>query len=413
MNALSVLQLVISLLTTVLQDQTYKHISTLKFVSEQLYLLTLDKYEYSTDLLVLSSLLYNFSPKAYRFIRDKRLLILPCTTIIKVFMSKELSPEIEQHDNGFLSYIKGKVKALLPSDKTVILMIDEIHLIPYFDYKGGSIVGSAFNSNEAATSAYAFMLNSICSKFCDVVHIIPVKTIKAEIPHMVLKKVIIGLEKIGFNVLCVVSDNNRINGKAMSYFANPPKLSVEYPHPAQCNKPLFFMFDTVHILKCIRNNWLGQNGMMFPKFSHDGNHKKENLFAPWKALQELHKLESELLLKYSYRLSMKALRPSSFEKQNVNLVLKIFNEYVIQALFKVAKEMNSLLYCNAATFIEIILTWWSIVNVSLPYKGRRLNNKYCTPLTTDEGDVKFIFLNNFCNWLDIWESIPGQAGRFE
>ena len=83
-------------------------------------------------------------------------------------MSKELSPEIE-HDS-FLSYIKGKVKALLLSDKTVILMIDEIHLTPYFDYKGGSIVGSAFNSNETATSAYASMLNSICSKFHDVVY---------------------------------------------------------------------------------------------------------------------------------------------------------------------------------------------------------------------------------------------------
>ncbi|XP_066966382.1 uncharacterized protein [Macrobrachium rosenbergii] len=214
LNEMSVLHLVISLLTTVLQDQSYKHINTLKFVSEQLYLLTLEKYEYSTDLLVLSSLLYNFSPRAYRFIRDKRLLILPCcTTIRKVFMSKQFSPEIEQHDDGFLSYIKNKAKSLLPSDKTVILMVDEIHLSSYLDYKGGSIVGSAFNSNEAATSAYAFMLNSIGSKFRFVVHIIPVKTIKAEILHMVLKKVIIGLEKIGFNVLCVVSDNNRINGK--------------------------------------------------------------------------------------------------------------------------------------------------------------------------------------------------------
>ena len=66
--------------------------------------------------------------------------------------------------------------------------------------------------------------------------------------------------------------------------------------------------------------------MMFPKFSLDEYHNKQNiLFAPWKALNELHKLESDLLLKHSYRLSMKSLRPSSFEKQNVNLVLKIFN----------------------------------------------------------------------------------------
>ena len=43
-NIFNVLQLVISLLT-VLQDQTYKHTNTMKFVCEQLHLLTLDKCE--------------------------------------------------------------------------------------------------------------------------------------------------------------------------------------------------------------------------------------------------------------------------------------------------------------------------------------------------------------------------------
>lgn len=134
-NVINVLQLVISLLT-VLQDETYKHTNTLKFVCEQLHLITLDIFEYSANLLVFSSLLYNFSCRAYRFIREKSFLILPCyTTIRKVFISKQCSPEIEQHNNNFLSYIKGKAKALVASDKTVILMLDEIHLKPYLDYK--------------------------------------------------------------------------------------------------------------------------------------------------------------------------------------------------------------------------------------------------------------------------------------
>ena len=51
---------------------------------------------------------------------ENNFLLLPCnTTIRKVFISKQFSPEIERNDN-FLSYIKGKVKALLPSDKTNI-----------------------------------------------------------------------------------------------------------------------------------------------------------------------------------------------------------------------------------------------------------------------------------------------------
>ena len=128
-------------------------------------------------------------------------------------------------------------------------MVDEIHLKPYFDYKGGNIVGSAFDSSEAATSAFVFMLNSVRSKFKDVVHIIPTKCMKAETLHNILKKVIIGLEKIGFTVFCVVTDNNAINGKAMSFFAHPPKLSIVYRHPYQNDRPLFFMYDSVHLLK--------------------------------------------------------------------------------------------------------------------------------------------------------------------
>jgi len=37
-----------------------------------------------------------------------------------------------------------------------MLLVDEIHLQQFFDFKGGNIVGAASNSNEAAKSAFAF-----------------------------------------------------------------------------------------------------------------------------------------------------------------------------------------------------------------------------------------------------------------
>ena len=149
-------------------------------------------------------------------------------------------------------------------------MIDEIHIKPYFDYKGGNIVGSAFDGIEAATSAFVFMVNSLTSKFKDVVPILPAKSMKSESLFNFIKKVITGLHEIGFNVICVLTDNNAINRKAMSYFSSPLKLSIVYPHPAERSKPLFFIFDSVHLLKCIRNNCLGQRdankSMKFIKF---------------------------------------------------------------------------------------------------------------------------------------------------
>lgn len=118
-------------------------------------------------------------------------------------------------------YIKNKFKKLQSNDKNVTMMVDEIHIKPFWDYKGGNIVGSALDGTEAVTSAYVFMLSSIRTKFKDVVHIIPAKCMKAETLHCTLKRVIVGLEHIGFRIICVVTDNNAINGRAMSLFYQP------------------------------------------------------------------------------------------------------------------------------------------------------------------------------------------------
>jgi hypothetical protein len=45
-------------------------------------------------------------------------------------------------------------------------MMDEIHIKPYFDYKGGNIVGSAHNSVVAATTAHVFKQHIIKLQRC-------------------------------------------------------------------------------------------------------------------------------------------------------------------------------------------------------------------------------------------------------
>ncbi|GFU30104.1 transposable element P transposase [Trichonephila clavipes] len=85
----------------------------------------------------------------------------------------------------------------------------------------------------------------------------PVKKIDGE-KLFAVKTTIVELDSIGFKVIGVVSDNNSINRKAMSNFSVPPKLSRVYPHPSDSSKPLFFVIDSVHIFKCIRNNWINQ-----------------------------------------------------------------------------------------------------------------------------------------------------------
>ncbi|GBL81604.1 hypothetical protein AVEN_22741-1, partial [Araneus ventricosus] len=154
----------------------------------------------------------------------------------------------------------------------------------------------------------------------------------------------------------------------------------------------------VHLFKCIRNNWLNQKNdgrcFFYPKF--DSVHAVQDIAdfktARFTTIRELYNLESDKLVKYGFRLNHKALAPSSMERQNVKLVLCIFNEHVAEALTELG-EKNKLLYSqDTSDFLKIIIIWWQIVNVKTPNKGKRLNNRYQEPLSYDEKDIKMAFL---------------------
>ena len=81
-STILILQLVISLLTAIL-DEDYKHFPALKFVCEQLRLMTLKKVEYSSEFTIFSSLLYNCSPQGYRLLRDSGYVIFPSFSTLK------------------------------------------------------------------------------------------------------------------------------------------------------------------------------------------------------------------------------------------------------------------------------------------------------------------------------------------
>lgn len=208
------------------------------------------------------------------------------------------------------------------------------------DYKGGNLVGTAYDSIDVATTAHVFIIQSLLSDFKDVVYILPVNKMNANNLFAIIKKILLGLETIGYKIIVIVTDNNSINRKALSYFANPPQSSIVYPNPSEKNRPLFVINDTVHILKCIRNNWINLKNdnltFSFPDF--------ENLditrYASFKAVRDLYDVESQKLIKYGYGLSIKAIWPSTFERQNVKLVLQIFNERIEKSLLELGPVKN-------------------------------------------------------------------------
>ena len=356
-NDISILKSIVSFLL-LLQEESNKYYSAIKFIYEQINLMTLNKFNYSTEIY------FWYFLHCYITVLLLDVILPSYSTIRKLTLSTSMSPVVEQNNNNFLMYIKNKFKLLVQKDITVSLLIDEIHLKPYFDYKGGNVVGLANNTNEVATSAFAFMFSCVLSNYKDVIHMMPTKCLKAENLFNIIKRLIIRLEEIGFKVLCLIMDNNAINKNAMSLFCIPVKLSIVYPHPVLKSRPLFFIFDSVHVLKFIRNNWLGQKDtskrMIFPKICFNGNHKLDNIqSAPFCTLQKLHALELQSLLKHCYKMTTKALSSSNLERQNVNLVLQIFNEYTIQGLLTLRKE-KCLQFCWSCRIYKHIFLFGEI-----------------------------------------------------
>nr|XP_012225401.1 PREDICTED: uncharacterized protein LOC105673967 [Linepithema humile] len=394
---------ILNSLSTTLSEQK----PVIDFLLQQIKLLDISKknaFRYSWETTLFCGLVHSISPHAYKFLRNFGHLLLPSSTTIKRICSNfSTNPQLEQDESTFLHYILSKFKLLNAEDKTITLMMDKIHIKPYVDYKGGNIVGRAFNSTECAMSAHVFMINSMLSTYRDVVHILPVKTLQASILHDFIAKIVIGLENIGFEVLAVVSDNNAINKKAMSFFSNPPEISNVYRNPKDSSRPLFYVIDSVHIIKNIRNNWINQKPhqyMQYPDFK-----EQKMRLASFQSLKDMHSTEKDNLLQYGYTLSLKSLYPTSIERQNVKLALQIFNTNVVIALRELGPKKRFEYFEDTAAYIELISQWWDIVNVKTLLKGKRHRNHFEEPITKNSDHIKF--LKNFLNWLNRWKNCEG------
>ncbi|XP_037561685.2 uncharacterized protein LOC119440995 [Dermacentor silvarum] len=197
----------------------------------------------------------------------------------------------------------------------------------------------------------------------------------------------------------------------MSLFGAPCKLQCVYRHPADSERPLFFLIDPVHLLKCVRNNWINQRNagtcMFFPSPTGPSE-KPPILTASFKTLRELHSKEQSQQIKSAPTLTTKALNPSNIERQNVMLALKIFNPSTAAALRTCGPRLQFEHVVRTAEFLEII-KWWSILNVKTCNKGIRLRDELQSPITSVTSP-QVQFLLSVVKWLDLWQSLKFDTG---
>ena len=142
-------------------------------------------------------------------------------------------------------------------------------------------------------------------------------------------------------------------------------LTSSISNPYDSSEQLFLLFDSVHLLKCMRNNWLNNKKnietFVIPSPSNLRIEEEVSL----QPLKELYAKERNQCVKLAPGLSEKVLFPNNLERQNVQLVVRLFDEKNVAAL----KTMNLPGVSGTVAFLQQIMSWWHIVNVKTPNKG--------------------------------------------
>ncbi|KAG1654985.1 hypothetical protein GQR58_024759 [Nymphon striatum] len=316
------------------------------FLREQIGLLESSKKSrrYSPDCLISSYLLYAASPNAYEEFRKQNLLCLPSSRTLR-----SLTSIIKANES---KYLKSRFSNLNSYERHVILMIDEIYTASRVEYSSseGKIIGLTTDNNVAGT-ILTFMISSIAGQYRDVVSFYPINGINAKKLHVSYLEVLKYLDEIGFNVTVLCVDNHPVNRAFLTNILCSGSLKSQIKNPVN-DKPLFLLFDPVHNIKNVYNNFQGKRIFKLPSFHLDNLNFVTT--AKFDDLCELHNLEATKPIKLGYKLTEKCLNPTSIEKSSVKLSMSVFNESTENALRFYSDHENKD-WIGTATFISHFL----------------------------------------------------------
>lgn len=152
--------------------------------------------------------------------------------------------------------------------------------------------------------------------------------------------------------MAFVTDNNRVNQNMFSHLA--PDGSYCIQNQKYVGRVIRLMYDTIHIFKNFRNNWVNkkdpEKSFFYPKFDNFSIIQQ----ASFKDLRDLHNSEKFKMIKTAPRLNTKSLYPTRFDRQRVPPVLNLIHPTTIAALK--TKDCT-----DTAEFLEVIGKWFTMV----------------------------------------------------
>ena len=102
------------------------------------------------------------------------------------------------------------------------------------------------------------MVSSLSKKWSTFVRLLSCSNSSAMDIFPIIKQVIEHIERCGLHVKVICTDKYLMNVNIFKMFSSTHTLEPIVPDKLDPNRILFLLFDFVHILILIRNNWLNQ-----------------------------------------------------------------------------------------------------------------------------------------------------------
>ena len=214
-------------------------LTAIQFIICQLENLLCHKHHrsYNIETIIVALKCQLISPACYQYLQSLDSLFLPHHSTLKRLYSKF------GLDSEFSSFWESATSQFSQRERHVIVQMDEIHVKSELTYKGGRVLGSSSNTNEPAKTIFALMVSSLSKKWSTIVRLLPCSNSSAAELFPIIKMVIEDIERCGLYV---------------QVFSPTNTLDHVVPHIIDADRPLFLIFNFVHILKTIRNNWVNQ-----------------------------------------------------------------------------------------------------------------------------------------------------------
>ena len=143
------------------------------------------------------------STALYKKLRE--LLILPSVSRLR-----QISGSISVQTGKLgLTYLKERTSHLLPIERKVVLIVDEVYTAQRIEYCNGQFIGLTKDGTPSKT-VLTFMVQSIYSKYRDVVCLVPISKLDSGLLREWFCKVMEGLKDV-FLVLAVSAGNHVCN----------------------------------------------------------------------------------------------------------------------------------------------------------------------------------------------------------